>query len=489
MLYFNYAAVDPVLTNEKCSFWHFRWDANSDIKMEALTNYMKGVPDIKKVYLINQDYSFGQSVRTHAKAMLKAKRPDIQIVGDELHPLLKITDFAPYIAKIKASGADTVITGNWGQDIALLLKAAADAGLQVNWYTYYAGGTGGPTAIKQAGLNHQVFQIARRLRQRRPQAVAGRSRRRSAPSTTSALFYPRAVNEMRMFAAGRRTRPSRSTRSRSRSARRHEVRGLRRRRGLHAQGRPPVLPADVRLLARRSRASKEPFDEEKTGWGWRTDRQDRHRRRPCCRPPARWNGRNLSTLRPRAKLRRIATDRETLVAGRRRSTVSSREADVIVLELIVISTLNGVLFGMLLFLMASGLTLIFSMMGVLNFAHASFYMLGAFFGFQISRWVGFWPALIAGAAAGRRRRRAGRALRPAQRAQARPRRRTAVHLRPGLRDRGSGADDLGQDARSTSACRRCWISRPSRSSPPTTPPSRCSCCWSRSRSSSACCWS
>src|SRR4051812_16698353 len=49
---------------------------------------------------------------------------------------------------------------------------------------------------------------------------------------------------------------------------------------------------------------------------------------------------------------------------------------------------------MLLFLMASGLTLIFSMMGVLNFAHASFYMLGAFFGYQISRWVGFWPALV-----------------------------------------------------------------------------------------------
>lgn len=63
-------------------------------------------------------------------------------------------------------------------------------------------------------------------------------------------------------------------------------------------------------------------------------------------------------------------------------------------ELLIISTLNGVLFGMLLFLMASGLTLIFSMMGVLNFAHASFYMLGAFFGFQISRWIGFWPALI-----------------------------------------------------------------------------------------------
>src|ERR1700744_5731097 len=127
--------------------------------MGALTNYMKDVPAIKKVYLINQDYSFGQSVRTQARAMLKAKRPDIGIVGDELHPLLKITDFSPYVAKIKASGADTVITGNWGPDIALLLKAAADAGLQTDWYTYYAGGPGGPTAIRQTGLEHRVFEI------------------------------------------------------------------------------------------------------------------------------------------------------------------------------------------------------------------------------------------------------------------------------------------------------------------------------------------
>ena len=62
MLYLNYAAVDPVLTNDKCSFWHFRWDANSDIKMAALTNFMKSQPNIKKVYLINQDYSFGHAV-------------------------------------------------------------------------------------------------------------------------------------------------------------------------------------------------------------------------------------------------------------------------------------------------------------------------------------------------------------------------------------------------------------------------------------------
>src|SRR6201990_1528899 len=159
VLYFNYAAVDPVMTNDSCSYWHFRWDANSDIKMAALTNYMKDKPDIKKVYLISMDYSFGQSVRTEARKMLGEKRPDVQIVGDEVHPMLKVTDFSPYIAKIKASGADSVVTGNWGQDFALLLKAAADAGLKVNWYTYYAGGSGGPTAVKQANLPDKVFAI------------------------------------------------------------------------------------------------------------------------------------------------------------------------------------------------------------------------------------------------------------------------------------------------------------------------------------------
>src|ERR1700739_101084 len=194
ILYFNYAAVDPSLTNEKCSFWHFRWDASSDIKMEALTNYMKGVASIKKVYLINQDYSFGQSVRAGARKMLAEKRPDIQIVGDELHPLLKITDFSPYVAKIKASGADSVVTVNWGQDFALLLKAAADAGLKVNWYTYYAGGTGGPTAIRQANVPDRVFQIAEGVANN-PYPPAVEFEKAFRAKLGISLFYPRAVNE------------------------------------------------------------------------------------------------------------------------------------------------------------------------------------------------------------------------------------------------------------------------------------------------------
>ena len=158
VLFLNYAAVDPALTNDKCSFWHFRFDADADMKMEALTNYIAKQQGIKKVYLINQDYSFGKAVAAAAQAMMKQKRADVQIVGDELHPLGKVQDFSPYVAKIKASGADSVITGNWGNDLSLLVKAAKDAGLNVDWYTYYAGGLSTPAAIGQAGKD-RVKQI------------------------------------------------------------------------------------------------------------------------------------------------------------------------------------------------------------------------------------------------------------------------------------------------------------------------------------------
>jgi branched-chain amino acid transport system substrate-binding protein len=111
---------------------------------------MTGQKNIKKVYQLNQDYSFGHAVKKAAREMLGRKRPDIQIVGDDLHPLGKVSDFAPYVAKIKASGADSVITGNWGNDMSLLVKAGRDAGLDVTWLTYYAGGLGTPTAMGEA---------------------------------------------------------------------------------------------------------------------------------------------------------------------------------------------------------------------------------------------------------------------------------------------------------------------------------------------------
>jgi branched-chain amino acid transport system substrate-binding protein len=157
VLYLNYAAVDPDLTNAKCSYWHFRLDADTSMKMEALTTFIKADRSIRKVYLIGQNYAHGLQVAKYAKADLAVKRPDIQIVGEDLHPLAKVTDFAPYVAKIKASGADTVITGNWGSDLALLVKAAGEAGLNVRFFTYYANNTGTPTALGPAAAGRVYF--------------------------------------------------------------------------------------------------------------------------------------------------------------------------------------------------------------------------------------------------------------------------------------------------------------------------------------------
>jgi branched-chain amino acid transport system substrate-binding protein len=154
VLYLNFGAIDPALTNEKCNFWHFRFDANVDMKLEAFTNYMMQQHGIQKVYLINQDYAFGQSVSRVGKAMLAQKRPDVQLVGDDLHPIGKVKDFSPYVAKIKASGADTVLTGNWGNDLSLLVKAGKEAGLTSDYYALYAYIVGSPTAIGESGVNH-----------------------------------------------------------------------------------------------------------------------------------------------------------------------------------------------------------------------------------------------------------------------------------------------------------------------------------------------
>jgi branched-chain amino acid transport system substrate-binding protein len=159
VIYLNHSAVDPDLTNSKCSYWHFRMDADTSMKMEALTTYMKDQKDVRKVYLLNQNYSHGQQVAKYAKEMLGRKRADVQVVGEDLHPLAQVRDFAPYIAKIKASGADTVITGNWGSDLALLVKAANEAGLTAKFYTYYAGVTGTPTALGQ-GSEGRVYQVS-----------------------------------------------------------------------------------------------------------------------------------------------------------------------------------------------------------------------------------------------------------------------------------------------------------------------------------------
>ena len=152
VIYFNYGAIDPALTNGKCNFWHFAFDAHVGIKMEGFTDYIKDLGDIKSVYILAQDYSYGKAFTAAAKEMLAEKRPDIEVVGAELHPISKIKDFTPYVQKMKTSGADAVLTGNWGTDMTLLIKAAAASGHSVPYFTYYGGGTGAPAAMGESAL-------------------------------------------------------------------------------------------------------------------------------------------------------------------------------------------------------------------------------------------------------------------------------------------------------------------------------------------------
>jgi branched-chain amino acid transport system substrate-binding protein len=155
-LLLNYSAVDPALTNERCSPWHFRFDAHADMRLAALTEVLRDDRAVQRVYLIGQDYSFGQHVLRKAREMLASKRPDIRIVGDELHPMGRIKDFLPYATKIKASGAQAVLTGNWGNDLTLLVKALREVGSEARLYTFYANALGAPAAIGEAGVGSVV---------------------------------------------------------------------------------------------------------------------------------------------------------------------------------------------------------------------------------------------------------------------------------------------------------------------------------------------
>jgi len=156
VLFLNYSAVDPALTNERCSYWHFRFDAHADMRMAALMEVIREDRSVKSVYLIGQDYSFGQAVLKEARRQLGEQRPDVQVAGEELHPLGRVKDFAPYAVKIKASGAQAVITGNWGNDLTLLIKAAREVGYEGRFFTYYGNALGAPAAIGDAGLGRVV---------------------------------------------------------------------------------------------------------------------------------------------------------------------------------------------------------------------------------------------------------------------------------------------------------------------------------------------
>ncbi len=159
VLFLNYSAVDPILTNEKCSFWHFRFDAHANMRMSALMSVLKEDVAVKNIFIIGQDYSFGHAVAAEAKRQLGQLRPDVMVVGNELHPMGRVKDFLPYASKIKASGAQVVVTGNFGNDLTLLVKAAKEVGYDGKFYTFYGNALGAPAAMGDAGIG-KVLAVA-----------------------------------------------------------------------------------------------------------------------------------------------------------------------------------------------------------------------------------------------------------------------------------------------------------------------------------------
>jgi branched-chain amino acid transport system substrate-binding protein len=266
VLFLNYAAVDPALTNEKCNFWHFRFDADADMKMAAMTDVIAKDNKIKRVYLINQDYSFGKAVAAAATKMLGEKRPDIKIVGDELHPLQKVQDFSPYVAKIKASGADTVITGNWSNDMVLLIKAGKDAGLKVNWETYYGGSPGAVTAIGEAGVDtlKQVSEWHKNATPELDVTVAAFDKR--YPGKENEYAYWRAKTMWEMFAAAAKKAQSNDPVKVARALEGMKMQTALGEVEMRADNHQILQPLYVSTLEKAQK-----YDVEGSGLGWKTD--------------------------------------------------------------------------------------------------------------------------------------------------------------------------------------------------------------------------
>ena len=136
IVYINVGAEALELTGEKCHFHHFRFSGNAQVRTKALVQAMKGAGALgSRVYAINQNYSWGQDMEQ--ATVDNASAGGYQVVEKTLHDVNRIQDFAPYVAKIGAAKADTVITGNWSNDLLLLMKATRAAGLKTRFGTIF----------------------------------------------------------------------------------------------------------------------------------------------------------------------------------------------------------------------------------------------------------------------------------------------------------------------------------------------------------------
>jgi branched-chain amino acid transport system substrate-binding protein len=156
----NYAAMDPALTTDKCSPWHVRIDADTAMKSQALARYMAEQPGLKRIYLLNQNYAHGQQFSSYFKQALAALRSDWQVVGDELHPPFQGQSFDPYVKNLLASGAQALVSANWGADLRDLVRSLVDAKSVSPLYAYYPNLQGIPTALAKASDRFSVYQVA-----------------------------------------------------------------------------------------------------------------------------------------------------------------------------------------------------------------------------------------------------------------------------------------------------------------------------------------
>ncbi len=155
VVFLNVGGEALELTGDKCHFHHFRFNPNAQVRVKALVSAMKqdGVLGTK-VYSINQNYSWGQDME--AAIVANAAAGGYQVVEKTLHDTNKIQDFAPYVNKIAASKADTVITGNWSNDLLLMMKAAKAAGLKVRFGTTFLDQPGNIANAGDAALGNYV---------------------------------------------------------------------------------------------------------------------------------------------------------------------------------------------------------------------------------------------------------------------------------------------------------------------------------------------
>ena len=201
ILQINYSAVDPVLTNENCSFWHFRFDAHVNMKLDVLTDYIALNDDIESLYIIGQDYSFGHVVSETTVDLLAEKRPDIEIVGNEFHPIGQVKDFTPYVTKIGSSGADAVLTGNFGADMVSLARSIMDSGLEMPIYTFYAAYDGITATLGEDGID-QIYLVHNEISNPIPTEERKEFiRAYKAESPNSDVTQPRIINALRMVVA------------------------------------------------------------------------------------------------------------------------------------------------------------------------------------------------------------------------------------------------------------------------------------------------